>query len=282
MDLPSSRLGSDAPVVWGVLNVTPDSFSDGGRFASVDQAVDHGRRMFEMGADVIDVGGESTRPGAERISVEQELDRVLPVVTGLIAAGVPVSVDTMRSRVAAAACEHGASIVYDVSGGLADDEMIRTVAQLRVPYVAMHWRGQSRTMDDKASYVDPVAEVISELTERVHVAREGGIDPSKIIIDPGFGFAKNPEQNWAVLRNVDRLAVIDQPVLIGASRKRFLGALLSDESGIMRPVEERDVATAAISAMVTQRGVWGVRVHDVGATVDAIKVALAMMGRFGP
>jgi dihydropteroate synthase len=267
-----------APLVWGVLNVTPDSFSDGGLFDSVDRAVEQAAVMGAQGADVIDVGGESTRPGAQRITPEEECDRVLPVVRELSGAGMTVSIDTMRAPVAEAAVQAGASIVNDVSGGRADETMHQVVARLDVPYVIMHWRGHSDQMDELARYHDPVAQVCEELQEQVDKAVDAGVNESALILDPGIGFAKNTEHNWEVLRGLDRLGNLGFPMLVGPSRKRFLGALLADDSGTMRETAGRDVATSVMSALLAEWGVWGVRVHDVQGTVDAIKVSLAMRG----
>lgn len=276
--LPLPRWGVHAPLVWGVLNVTPDSFSDGGLFDSVDRAVEQAAVMGAQGADVIDVGGESTRPGAQRITPEEECDRVLPVVRELSGAGMTVSIDTMRAPVAEAAVQAGASIVNDVSGGRADETMHQVVARLDVPYVIMHWRGHSDQMDELARYHDPVAQVCEELQEQVDKAVDAGVNESALILDPGIGFAKNTEHNWEVLRGLDRLGNLGFPMLVGPSRKRFLGALLADDSGTMRETAGRDVATSVMSALLAEWGVWGVRVHDVQGTVDAIKVSLAMRG----
>jgi len=265
-------------VVWGVLNVTPDSFSDGGRFDSIDRALEQAHRLVEQGADVIDVGGESTRPGAQRITPDEECARVLPVIRELSGAGMTVSIDTMRAQVAEAAVQAGASIVNDVSGGRADETMHGVVARLGVPYVIMHWRGHSDRMDELAQYHDPVAQVCEELQEQVGKAMDAGVDGSALILDPGIGFAKDAEHNWQVLRGLDRLGDLGFPLLVGPSRKRFLGALLADDAGTMRETAGRDVATSAMSALLAERGVWGVRVHDVQGTVDAIKVSMAMRG----
>ena len=265
-------------MVWGVLNVTPDSFSDGGLFDSVDRAIEQAGTMHAQGADVIDVGGESTRPGAQRITPDEECARVLPVIRELSAAGMTVSIDTMRSQVAEAAVHAGASIVNDVSGGRADETMHGVVARLDVPYVIMHWRGHSDRMDELARYHDPVAQVREELQEQVGKAMDAGVDGSALILDPGIGFAKDAEHNWQVLRGLDRVSDLGFPLLVGPSRKRFLGALLADDAGTMRETAGRDVATSAMSALLAERGVWGVRVHDVQGTVDAIKVSMAMRG----
>lgn len=259
----------------GILNVTPDSFSDGGEFLDVDAAVAHGLAMFGEGADLVDVGGESTRPGAQRASVETELARVVPVIRRLSEAGVAISVDTMRAEVAAAAVAAGAVLVNDVSGGLADPAMLPAVAGLGVDYVAMHWRGHSDRMADLAAYDDVVADVTSELAERLAAAVDAGVDPDRVILDPGLGFAKNAEHNWALLRGLDRLAELGRPLLVGASRKRFLGELLAGPLG-PRPVRERDDAGTAITALLAASGVWGVRTHTVRPHLDAIAVAARM------
>ncbi len=259
----------------GVLNVTPDSFSDGGRYQDVSAAVAHGRDLHAQGADIVDVGGESTRPGAQRVPVGEELDRVLPVVSGLVEAGVPVSVDTMRAETALAAVAAGACLVNDVSGGLADPDMHAAVARLGVPYVAMHWRGHSDRMDDLATYDDVVVDVIGELRDRAEAAMAAGIPQRHIVLDPGLGFAKEADHNWALLKRLPNLAAQGFPLLIGASRKRFLGSLLADDDGVDRPVDERDRATDAVTAVAAAMGVWAVRVHDVAGSSDAVRVAEA-------
>lgn len=273
--LPLPGLGAGSPVVWGVLNVTPDSFSDGGRFDTLDRALEQSRSMGERGADVIDVGGESTRPGAQRITPEEEKDRVVPVIEVLSAQGITVSIDTMRAEVASAAVDAGAALVNDVSGGRADPDMHAAVAQLGVPYVIMHWRGHSDRMNELATYEDPVRQVCEEIEEQVDSAVRAGIDRDRLVIDPGIGFAKEAEHNWALLRAIDSVNSLGLPVLVGASRKRFLGSLLVDSGGQPREPDGRDVATAALSGLLAN-SVWGLRVHDVGSTVDALKVARAM------
>ncbi|MDZ7578685.1 MAG: dihydropteroate synthase [Candidatus Nanopelagicales bacterium] len=267
-----SRL--DRCLVMGVLNVTPDSFSDGGRWDSVDAAIARGVELAGDGADIVDVGGESTRPGAQRVSGEHERDRVLPVVSALSQEGVCVSIDTMRASTATAAVAAGASIVNDVSGGLADARMLGAVADLTAPYVIMHWRAHSRTMDNWAAYEDVVSDVRSELLGRVEQATARGVAADRIVIDPGLGFAKDPGHNWRLLRRFGELVALGFPVLIGASRKRFIGELLA-EGGEHRPLDDRDAATAALSALAAATGAWGVRVHEVSATMDAVKVARA-------
>ncbi|MFZ1409959.1 MAG: dihydropteroate synthase [Micropruina sp.] len=256
----------------GILNVTPDSFSDGGEWAEREAAIARGLHLLAEGADIIDVGGESTRPGAARPSLETELDRVIPVVAALTSKGAVVSVDTMRAAVAEGAVMAGATLVNDVSGGRADPDMLATVAELGVHYVAMHWRGFSDVMEELSSYDDVVAEVSSELAQRRDAALAAGILGRRLILDPGLGFAKTAEHNWALLAALDALEALDQPLLIGASRKRFLGLLLGSEQR-PRPPRERDHATLALTALLAQRGVWGVRTHTVKPHRDAIAVA---------
>ncbi|MCZ2829309.1 dihydropteroate synthase [Modestobacter sp. VKM Ac-2986] len=263
-------------VVIGVLNVTPDSFSDGGRHDTVDAAVAHGLGMVAAGADYVDVGGESTRPGADRVAAEEELHRVLPVVTELARAGVSVSVDTTRSQVAAAALAAGAVLVNDVSGGLADPAMAAVVADAGVPWVLMHRRGDSRDMYAQASYRDVVAEVRRELCRRVDAALAAGVDADRVVVDPGLGFAKLPEHDLALLAGLDAVTGLGLPVLVGASRKRFLGAVLSAADGRTRTPLERDSATLATTVLAASAGAWGVRVHDVAGSADAVRVLAAV------
>lgn len=260
-------------LVMGVLNVTPDSFSDGGRWYDRDAAVAHGLALVADGADVVDVGGESTRPGAARPGVAEELRRVLPVVQALVAADVVVSIDTMQAEVAAAAVQAGARLVNDVSGGLADPAMLGTVAGLEVPYVAMHWRGHSTVMQDRTRYDDVVTDVRRELADRLERAQAAGIATDRLVLDAGFGFAKTGEHNWELLRRLGELDALGVPQLVGVSRKAFLGALLADDDGTPRPAPERDEATTALTALLALQGVWGVRVHAVRASRDAIAVA---------
>jgi dihydropteroate synthase len=262
--------------VVGVLNVTPDSFSDGGRYLDVDDAVAHGLEMWQAGADLIDVGGESTRPGAERVDAGVEAARVSPVIAQLTEAGVRTSIDTTRALVAEAALTAGATIINDVSGGLADPDMARVAAAADVPWILMHWRGHSREMHTLATYQDVVAEVCDELGKRVADAMAAGVRPEAIVLDPGLGFAKNAEHNWTLLRNLDALLALGFPLLVGASRKRFLGALLSAPDGTPRPPEGREEATAVLSALIANAGAWGVRVHDVHRTLDALAVITAL------
>lgn len=259
-------------LVMGVLNVTPDSFSDGGRFLDTDDAVRHGLDMAASGADLIDVGGESTRPGAIRPDIEEELKRVLPVIERLAAAGVPVSVDTMRAEVARQAVGVGARLVNDVSGGLADEDMLPTIGDLGVPCVLMHWRAHSERMADFATYGDVVEDVLAELAQRVAAADLAGIAPERVAVDPGIGFAKDPEHNWALLANLERLHELGRPVVLGTSRKRFLGGLLLDSDGSHRPPDGRDDATAATTVLAAAAGIWCVRVHEPRSSADAIRV----------
>jgi dihydropteroate synthase len=256
----------------GVLNVTPDSFSDGGRYADLDAAVAHAILLREQGADLVDVGGESTRPGAERIDADTETGRVVPVIRALAAAGVPMSIDTTRASVAAAALQAGATVVNDVSGGLADPTMAKVVADAGCPWVLMHWRGHSREMQRLAVYRDVVAEVREELAQRIEEALTAGVAPDKIIIDPGLGFAKTAEHNWQLSTHLDRIISLGYPVLFASSRKSYLGRLLADPDGTPRPVDEREAATIATTVLAVAAGVWGVRAHDVRSTVDAIAV----------
>jgi dihydropteroate synthase len=258
-----------------VLNVTPDSFSDGGRFLETDRAVERAMHQMQLGADLIDVGGESTRPGAERISVTEELTRVVPVIEALVREEVPVSIDTMRAEVALAAVASGAVLVNDVSGGCADEGMLSFVAEAGVPVVLMHWRGHSREMHLRASYPGGVVQEVSqELGARLAQAVASGIEAGRVVLDPGLGFAKEAEHNWALLRSLDTLVDLGQPVLVGASRKRFLGELLASDVG-PRPVAERDDATVAVTALSAVAGAWCVRVHDARGNVDAVRVAEA-------
>ncbi|MGH3260869.1 MAG: dihydropteroate synthase [Trebonia sp.] len=271
-------------LVMGVVNVTPDSFSDGGRWYGAAAAVEHGLELIAQGADVVDVGGESTRPGAQRVPADEELRRVKPVITELIKAGARVSVDTMRAQVAEWAVEAGVSLVNDVSGGLADPYMPRLVAKAGVPYVVMHWRGHSHDMDKRAIYSDVVREVHDELARRIDAVTAEGVDPSMIVIDPGLGFSKNPAphgadaHNWQLLAGLREVAAIggrDFPVLVGASRKRYLSRLFDAEGGGQRPFLDNDAATAAVTAISAVAGAWCVRVHHVPANADAVRVAAA-------
>jgi dihydropteroate synthase len=241
-------------LVMGILNVTPDSFADGGRHHEFDAAVKRGLEMIAEGVDIIDVGGESTRPGADRVSQEEEIARTIPVITELAKHGATISIDTMRASTARAAVKAGALMINDVSGGLADDAMLQTAAELKVPYIAMHWRGQSKDMNSKAVYGDVVNEVIAELNERIDAALDAGIHKDKLIIDPGIGFAKDAEHNWAIIDAIDRFVAMGYPVLVGASRKRFLGGDSPDQ---------REQATIELTKRLGTTGVWAVRVHSV-------------------
>jgi dihydropteroate synthase len=270
---------STSPVVMGVVNVTPDSFSDGGRYDNVDAAVRHGLALLADGADILDIGGESTRPGATRPLVAEELARVVPVITELAAAGAVVSVDTMRAEVAEAAVAAGAGIVNDVSGGLADPDVLRVVASTGVRYVAMHWRAHSDRMTDFATYDGAggvVAAVRDELAARVEAILAAEVAADRVVLDPGLGFAKGAAHNWSLIRHLDEFAALGFPLLVGASRKSFLGRLLASPDGVERPVDEREHATTALTVVLAQAGVWGLRVHDVRSCRDALKVLDAL------
>lgn len=268
--------------IWGIVNVTPDSFSDGGRYLDVERAVAHGLLLREHGAAVLDVGGESTRPGAERVDAETEQRRVIPVIEQLTAAGAPVSIDTVNAATATAAVKAGARIVNDVSGGLADPEMRAAVAESGADYAIGHWRGPSADMYAHAEYRRAAREVAGELHARIGEAAAAGIAPSRLIVDPGIGFAKAGTQNWDVLRGLDEIVALGARVLIGTSRKRFLAETLGASRGSesLDEVSEarRDLATAVTSALAVRAGVWAVRVHDVATTRDALAVAHAWEG----
>lgn len=268
----------DRCAVMGVVNVTPDSFSDGGLWFDPELAVKHGLDLVATGADLVDVGGESTRPGARRVDEAEELRRVIPVVRELAAAGVLVSVDTMRASVAARAVEAGARLVNDVSGGLADPAMVPMAAEARVPFVVMHWRGQSVDMNNRAVYGDVVGEVVEELRRRLDEVVAGGVDHERIVVDPGLGFAKDAPHDLALMAHLEELRALGRPLLVAASRKRFLGRVLAGGTGDPPPARERDAATAAISAMAAREGAWAVRVHDVRPSADAVRVARAIEG----
>ncbi|QKG22852.1 dihydropteroate synthase [Actinomadura verrucosospora] len=265
-------------LVMGVVNVTPDSFSDGGSWFDPEKAVSHGLDLVAEGADIVDVGGESTRPGAQRVSLDEELRRVVPVIRALTEENVPVSVDTMRAEVAEAAVAVGARLVNDVSGGLADPDMPRVVAAANVPYVVMHWRGHSHDMQTRSVYADVVREVREELLHRVDAVLEEGVDPSMVVLDPGLGFAKSPTagHNWALLAHLNELIGTGYPLLVGASRKSFFTTLLADPDGTRRPFAECDDATVAVTALAATAGAWCVRVHRVRPNVDAVRVAAAI------
>ena len=250
-------------IVMGILNVTPDSFADGGRHNDFEAAVHRAHEMLEEGVDIIDIGGESTKPGAERVSEAEEFDRVIPVIKELAKSGVRISIDTMRASTARAAIDAGAQIINDVSGGLADPKMLTTAAELQVPFIAMHWRGHSKDMNSLAVYDDVVKDVISELQERISAALDAGINEDKLIIDPGLGFAKDAQHNWDIIDSIDQFVAMGYPVLIGASRKRFLGGDNPDE---------REAATIRLTKRLSTSGIWGVRVHSVKPHKDALKV----------
>ena len=267
---------SDRICVVGVVNVTPDSFSDGGRYIDVDNAIAHGLAMRADGADLVDVGGESTRPGARRVAADEELRRIEPVIAGLAAEQLPISVDTYRAAVAEQALRLGAAVVNDVSGGLGDPDMARVVRDAGCPWILMHWRGHSAQMSELAVYDDVVKDVRTELLARVDAAVAAGVDADQLVIDPGLGFAKTGAHNWAILAALDSFVEIGLPVLVGASRKSFLGTLLADDAGTPRSVDDREDATTAITAHCAARGVWGVRVHEVRPSVDAARAVAAI------
>lgn len=278
------RSEAQRPLVMGVVNVTPDSFSDGGRYLETDEAIRHGLALLGDGADILDIGGESTRPGATRPVVAEELARVVPVITALSDAGAVVSVDTMRAEVALAAVEAGARLVNDVSGGLADPAILRVVAEAGVGYIAMHWRAHAERMVDFAVYDGPggvVGGVVEELSRRVEEILAAGVEPASLVLDPGLGFAKTGQQNWELLRGLDAVAALGRPLLVGASRKSFLGALLADGAGVPRPPSGRESAHLAVVLHLARAGVWGLRVHDVRATCDALAAWEALEPR-GP
>lgn len=256
------------PYIMGILNVTPDSFSDGGLYRNFDDAIDHAVRMFDAGANIIDIGGESTRPGAERLPVDMEQARIMPVLTELVSRDIPVSVDTMNAGTAAMAIEAGAVLINDVSGGLADRGMPRVIAESGVEYIAMHWRGHSADMHNLANYTDVVRTVRNELKIRVAELIVAGVQPERIILDPGLGFAKTSEHNWQLLGRIRELETLGHSILVGASRKKFLGEMLPEDA----PTSDRDPATATISALAAESGVWGVRVHDVAETYASLQV----------
>jgi len=273
--LPKKLADLNRTAIMGVLNVTPDSFSDGGLYATTDLAIKHGLELVRQGADIVDVGGESTRPGAQRVTLDEELSRVIPVIEKLVEAGVSVSVDTMRSHVAEQALTAGAHLINDVSAGLADEDMFGVVKESNVPYIMMHWRAHSIEMNEKTEYTNVVTEVIDELKVRVDSAVSAGISPDRLVLDPGIGFAKLPEQNWPILRHIDEFMAEGFPTLIGVSRKRFIGELLADASG-PREVDSRDYATTALTTLLAQANLWAIRVHNVQAAHDAIAVVEAL------
>jgi dihydropteroate synthase len=271
-----AALPTDRTLVMGILNCTPDSFSDGGEYNSIDTAIAHGLRMFYGGADIIDVGGESTRPGALDVDEEEEQRRIMPVIATLAKAGALVSVDTRHASTAALALDAGAGLINDVSGTNVHPDMIALIAERQVPYVLMHSRGDSRHMDSLTTYTDVVEDVVRELSEVRERFYAAGVKPEMLIVDPGIGFSKNAEQNWELLANLHRVAEMGNKVLVGTSRKRFLGSLLTTAGKAAAP-KERDDATSATTALAAAQGVWGVRVHDVGASLDAAKVAARLL-----
>jgi len=266
------------PLVMGVLNVTPDSFSDGNQYNSVESAVDHAKLLVLAGAQIIDIGGESTRPGAERVSVEEEQARVIPVIKAIaeLQLGVQISIDTMNANTAELALANGANIINDVSGGLADDEMFAVAAKSNAVIVLSHWRGHSDIMNTMAAYQNVAEEVAAELHQRVDAAISAGIKREKIVVDPGLGFAKDMKQNWQLVARLDEIEKLGLPILVGASRKRFIAGALDEEEPNSVSHERRDVATAVLTALLMQRKLWGVRVHNVLATVDAISIVSAL------
>jgi dihydropteroate synthase len=265
------------PLVMGVLNVTPDSFSDGGEFVRLEAALDHARVLQIAGADIIDVGGESTRPGAARVTPAEEQARVLPVIEAIVAQlGAKVSIDTMNAETARLAVAAGASIINDVSGGLADPGMFQVAADTGATIIISHWRGFSDQMDTLATYDDVAAEVAAELKTRVDAALATGIKPEQIVIDPGLGFAKDMQQNWKLVARLDKLEELGYPILVGASRKRFIAGVIEPDEPAEVSNERRDLATAVLTALLLQRKIWGVRVHNVLATTDAIRVVAAL------
>ena len=267
------------PLIMGVINVTPDSFSDGGQFLNFDDALSQARLLVEQGAQIIDVGGESTRPGAARVPLSEEQERVLPLIAAIKAElSVKVSIDTMNAETAVAAVQAGADIVNDVSGGLADREIFSAIAGFDCQYILGHWRGHSDVMDELTGYSDVAREVVGELAEQVSMAVASGIDRSRIVVDPGLGFAKNMQQNWDLVARLDELEHLELPILVGASRKRFLAHALNPKNPQDVDMNRRDVATAVLTALLLQRKLWGVRVHNVLATSDAISVVAALKG----
>ena len=270
------------PLIMGVVNITPDSFSDGGNFLDLNQAVSHALELVSQGANVVDLGGESTKPGALRVKVEEEQARVIPVIKALainpefIASGAQISIDTMNAETALLAVSSGASIVNDVSGGLADDQMFQALKDLDCKYVISHWRGFSSTMDSLNNYESVAIDVANELKQRVAKAIEAGISRDRLIVDPGLGFAKDITQNWHLVARLDELEKLDLPILVGASRKRFIAGALDPENSAEVSNQRRDLATAVLTALLLQRKLWGVRVHNVSTTADAIKVVEAL------
>ena len=266
------------PLVMGVLNVTPDSFSDGNQYNSVESAVDHAKLLVLAGAQIIDIGGESTRPGAERVSLEEEQSRVVPVIKAIaeLNLGAAISIDTMNAETAELAIAAGANIINDVSGGLADEAMLGVAAKHDVVIILSHWRGHSDIMNTMASYQNVAEEVATELQARVDAAIASGVSRDKIVVDPGLGFAKDMKQNWQLVARLDEIEKLGLPILVGASRKRFIAGALDEEEPNSVSHERRDVATAVLTALLMQRKLWGVRVHNVISTVDAISIVSAL------
>lgn len=269
--LPNHLADLNRTLVMGVLNVTPDSFSDGGKFTSTEKAIQHGKQMVIDGADIVDIGGESTKPGAQRVSVQEELDRVIPVIAELAKDGISLSIDTMRAEVAVEAVKAGACLINDVSGGKADPEMFNFLNSNSLPYIMMHWRGHSTEMMNLTEYDDVLLDVCDELQNQVNAAVTAGVEISRIVLDPGIGFAKTVDQNWPLLAGIYEFQDLGLPLLIGASRKKFLGELLAD-NGQVRDVADREAATTAITTLMAAQSVWAVRVHEVKPSSDAIKV----------
>lgn len=264
------------PLVMGVLNITPDSFSDGGEFLDAEAAFAQAKLLVAQGANILDIGGESTRPGAKRVDLTTEQSRILPVIEAVRGLGVPISVDTMNSQTAVLALEAGATIINDVSGGLADTNMFSALSLYDCTYILGHWRGHSDVMDNLNAYSNVAREVVGELAEQVAMAVSSGIERARIVVDPGIGFAKDVKQNWDLVARLDELAQLGLPILVGASRKRFLAAALNESDPASVSTQRRDVATAVLTALLLQRKLWGIRVHNVEATVDAIKVVSAL------
>jgi dihydropteroate synthase len=266
------------PLVMGVLNVTPDSFSDGNQYNSVESALDHAKLLVLAGAQIIDIGGESTRPGAERVTLEEEQSRVIPVIKAIaeLNLGASISIDTMNAETAEIAIAAGAHIINDVSGGLADEAMLGVAAKHDVVIILSHWRGHSDIMNTMASYQNVAEEVATELQARVDAAIAAGVSRDKIVVDPGLGFAKDMKQNWQLVARLDEIEKLGLPILVGASRKRFIAGALDEEEPNSVSHERRDVATAVLTALLMQRKLWGVRVHNVISTVDAISIVSAL------
>lgn len=270
--LPQSLTDLHRTLVMGVLNVTPDSFSDGGLFEDTQTAITHGRFMAANGADIVDIGGESTRPGSERISQDEEMSRVIPVITALANEGIAVSIDTMRADVARESVAAGAVMINDISGGKADAEMLPFVASTEIPFILMHWRGHSNVMAELTDYNNVAADVAAELGAQVETAVRAGIERNRIVVDPGVGFAKTTQQNWPLIQELEVIDELELPVLWGVSRKKFLGELLADSTGEFRAMVGREAATTALTTYFALAGAWAVRVHDVRTSRDAIEV----------